>query len=180
MDWCRGQSKKYFRTSSLFSQEQLVKEGCSSTFSSLRLSSNVLVLSLLSFLFSYIICWCFSPSCYSRGRERWWSTSWCDSSEAAFQIISHDLNIQSARFNTDLDVHTSAGILVVTGKVWGVGISYRSPDFSLSHPFSTEKLLAIAIFALRVHTSNGWPRLQQKKQKVNFSKSIITNSSQAL
>lgn len=102
MDWWTGQSKKHFRTSSLLGQEQQVKEGCSSTFASPGLSSNkVLFLSLLSFLLLYIFCWCFSPSCYRRGSECWWGDSWCDSSKAAFQIISHDLNIQTVPFNTE-------------------------------------------------------------------------------
>lgn len=184
MDCCKGQSKKrHFSASSFLGQDRHMKEECSFTFSHPGLSSNNGVfLSSRPFLLLYIFRWCFSPSCCSRGSGCWWGDSWGNPSEAAFQIISHDLDIKLFLLiqNIDLLAPISACILVVIGEVWEAGIFDRSPDFTLSHPFSQEKLLAIITFALRAHMSNVQPRLQQKKQKVNFSKSIITKSSQAL
>lgn len=96
MDCCKGQSKKrHFSASSFLGQDRHMKEECSFTFSHPGLSSNNGVfLSSRPFLLLYIFRWCFSPSCCSRGSGCWWGDSWGNPSEAAFQIISHDLDIK--------------------------------------------------------------------------------------
>lgn len=164
MDWCTGQSKKHFRTPSLLGQEQQVKDGCCSTFS-FPTSAPTTCSSPHFFPFfssaSSVGVFLLRATVKAMNVD-----SWCDSSTAAFQIIPHDLNIQTVLFNTEYRSRCPC-ISIYFGSHWKSlrGRNILQEPLFLSHSFSLEKLLAITIFLLRVHTSNGQPRLQQEKKK---------------